>query len=32
VAGQATLGTMALFPAILVVLFAALHFRMRNHD
>ena len=32
VAGQATLGTMVLFPAILIVLFVALHFWMRNHD
>ncbi len=32
VAGQATLGTMVLFPAILIVLFVVLHFWMRNHE
>jgi len=30
VAGQATLGTMVLFPAILIVLFTILHFWVRN--
>ena len=31
VAGQATLGTMVLFPAILVVLFTILHFWMKKY-
>ena len=32
VAGQATLGTMVLFPAILIVLFVVLHFWVRNRQ
>ncbi|MGB5317545.1 MAG: MFS transporter, partial [Eudoraea sp.] len=31
VAGQATLGTMVLFPSILIVLFTILYFWMKNH-
>ena len=32
VAGQATLGTMVLFPAILIVLFTILYFWVKNRD